>query len=111
MAEQIPLNRFITEPFDLTTTDRLLYTTPLERASIILASQASNYSANPVTVTVTVRKNGQDYIMLNEYSIPPGDQLQVINGKLILDFGCSLRARVSTNDAVNIVLSILETTV
>jgi hypothetical protein len=88
-----------------------LYTTPLERASIILASQASNYSANPVLVTVTVRKNGQDYIMLNEYSIPPGDQLQVINGKLILDFGCSIRARVSTNDAVNIVLSILETTV
>jgi hypothetical protein len=111
MAEQIPLNRFITEPFELTTTDRLIYTTPLERASILLGSQASNYSANPVTITFTVRKNGQDYIMLNEYTIPPGDQLNVINGKLILDYGCSIRARVSSNDTVNIVLSILETTV
>jgi hypothetical protein len=111
MAEQIPLNRFITEPFELTTTDRLLYTTPLERASILLGSQASNYSESPVTITFTVRKNGQDYIMLNEYVIPPGDQLNVINGKLILDYGCSIRARVSSNDTVNIVLSILETTV
>jgi hypothetical protein len=111
MAEQIPLNRFITQPFDLNTTDRLLYTTPLERASILLGSQATNYSNNPVTITFTVRRNGQDYIMLNEYTIPPGDQLNVINGKLILDFGCSVRARVDTNDAVNIVLSILETTV
>jgi len=111
MAEQIPLNRFITQPFDLTTTDRLLYTTPLERASILLGSQASNFSANPVTITFTVRKNGQDFIMLNEYEIPPGDQLNVVNGKLILDFGCSIRARVSSNGAVNIMLSILETTV
>jgi len=111
MAEQIPLNRFITEPFDLTTVERLLYTTPLERASILLGSQASNFSPNPVTITFTVRKNGRDFIMLNEYVIPPGDQLSVVNGKLILDFGCSIRARVSTNNAVNIVLSILETTV
>jgi hypothetical protein len=111
MAEQIPLNRFITQPFDLTTTERLLYTTPLERASILLGSQASNFSNSPVTITFTVRRNGEDFVMLNEYSIPPGDQLNVINGKLILDFGCSIRARVSSNDAVNIVLSILETTV
>jgi hypothetical protein len=111
MAEQIPLNRFITQPFDLTTTDRLLYTTPLERASILLGSQASNFSENPVTITFTVRKGGQDYIMLNEYEIPPGDQLSVVAGKLILDFGCSIRARVSSNSAVNIMLSILETTV
>lgn len=111
MAEQIPLNRFITEPKALTTSDQLLYTTPLERASILLGSQASNYSASPVTITFTVRRNGEDYVMLNEYEIPPGDQLQVVNGKLILDYGCSIRARVSSNDAVNIVLSILETTV
>lgn len=111
MAEQIPLNRFLTEPYELTTTDRLLYTTPLERASILLGSQASNYSETPVTITFTVRKNGQDYVMLNEYEIPPGDQLNVMNGKLILDYGCSIRARVSANNAVNIVLSILETTV
>jgi len=111
MAEQIPLNRFITQPFNLTTTDRLLYTTPLERASILLGSQASNFSTSPVTITFTVRKNGQDFIMLNEYEIPPGDQLNVVNGKLILDFGCAIRARVSSNNAVNIVLSILETTV
>jgi hypothetical protein len=111
MAEQIPLNRFLTQPRSLTTTETLLYTTPLERASILLGSQASNYSANPVTITFTVRRNDRDFIMLNEYEIPPGDQLQVISGKLILDFGCSVRARVSANNAVNIVLSILETTV
>lgn len=111
MAEQIPLNKFLTQPFELTTVERLLYTTPLERASILLGSQASNRSSEPVTITFTVRKNGQDYIMLNEYEIPPGDQLSVINGKLILDYGCSIRARVSSNSAINIVLSILETTV
>ena len=111
MAEQIPLNSFKTEPRSLTTVDTVLYTTPLERATIILGSQASNYSENPVTITFTVRKNGDDYVMLKEYTIPPGDQLNVVNGKLILDFGCSIRANVSANNAVNIVLSILETTV
>ena len=111
MAEQIPLNRFLTEPRLLNTSDQLLYTTPLERASILLGSQASNYSADPITITFTIRKNGEDYVLLNEYVIPPGDQLQVVNGKLILDYGCSIRARVSADNAVNIVLSILETTV
>lgn len=111
MAENIPLNRFLTKPIELTVTDKLLYTTPLERASILLGSQASNYSAEPVTITFTIRKDAQDYVMLNEFTIPPGDQLNVVNGKLIIDYGCSIRARVSSNDAVNIVLSILETTV
>ena len=111
MAEQIPLNKFLTEPRALTTSDQLLYTTPLERASILLGSQASNFSTEPVTITFIIRRDGEDYILLNEYEIPPGDQLQVVNGKLILDYGCSIRAKVSSNDAVNIVLSILETTV
>jgi hypothetical protein len=111
MAEQIPLNRFLTEPIKLTTIDSLLYTTPLERASILLGSQASNYSSSPVTITFIVSKNGQDYVMLNEYTIPPGDQLNVVNGKLILDYGCAIRASVSVDDSVSIVLSILETTI
>ena len=69
MAEQIPLNRFLTEPRSLSTSDQLLYTTPLERASILLGSQASNFSNQTVTITFTVRKNGEDYILLNEYEI------------------------------------------
>lgn len=111
MAEQIPLNSFKTEPRLLTTSETLLYTTPLERATIVLGSQAANFSSNPVTITFTVRKNGQDFVLLKEYVIPPGDQLNVVNGKLILDYGCSIRAKVSSNNAINIVLSILETTV
>jgi hypothetical protein len=111
MAEQIPLNSFKTEPRLLTSTETLLYTTPQERATIILGSQASNFSAVPVEITFTIRKDGIDYVLLKDYPIPPGDQLNVVNGKLILDFGCSVRARVSANNSVNIVLSILETTV
>lgn len=111
MAEQIPLNKFVTQPFQLTTVERLIYTTPLERASILLGSQAANYSEDPVTITFTIRKNGEDFVLLDEFSIPPGDQMNVVNGKLILDYGCSLRAKVSSNNAVNIVLSILDTTI
>ena len=109
MANQLPLNVFKTRAFELTTAEQTIYTTPLGITTIVLGAQASNIGNSPVTVTFTLRKNNTDYVMLNAFTIPPNDAAEVTTGKLVIEEGASVKAQVSTNNSVNLVMSILET--
>ena len=75
----------------------------------MLGAQASNISNAAVTITFTLVKNAIDFIMLKEFVIPPNDAAEVTTGKLVIEEGSSVKAVVSANNAVNLVLSILET--
>jgi hypothetical protein len=109
MATQLPLNSFKTRALELTTTEQTIYTTPSGITTIVLGAQASNITTQPITITITFRKNNEDFIMLKEFTIPPNDAAEVTTGKLVIEQGASLRGFVSANDSVNLVLSILET--
>lgn len=109
MADQLPLNVFKTRAFELTTLDQTIYTTPLGITTIVLGAQASNIGNNPITITFTLRKNNTDYVMLNAFTIPPNDAAEVTTGKLVIEEGASVKAKVSANNSVNLVMSILET--
>lgn len=109
MATNLPLNTFKTKAFELTTISQTIYTTPTGSTTIVLGAQASNISNSPVTITFTLRKNNTDYVMLNAFEIPPNDAAEVTTGKLVIEEGSSVKAVVSANSAVNLILSILET--
>lgn len=105
----LPLNAFKTKAFELTTQVQTVYTTPTGITTIVLGAQASNISNAAKTITFTLRKNNVDYVMLNAFVIAPNDAAEITTGKLVVEEGSSLKAVVSANSSVNLVLSILET--
>jgi hypothetical protein len=109
MATAIPLNSFKTRAFELTTNEQIIYTTPAGVTTIVLGAQASNIAVAPVTITFTLVKGGVDFIMLKEFEIPPHDAAEVTTGKLVIEEFSAVKAIVSANSSVNLVLSILET--
>lgn len=109
MAGQLPLNTFKTRALELTTTEQTIYLTPVGLTTIVLGAQASNLTENPVQISFTLRKNDEDFIMLKDFTIPPNDAAEVTTGKLVIEQGASVKAVVSANESVNLVLSILET--
>lgn len=109
MATQLPLNSFKTRALELTTTEQSIYTTPEGITTIVLGAQASNLTENPVQISFTLRKNDEDFVMLKDFTIPPNDAAEVTTGKLVIEQGASVKAVVSANESVNLVLSILET--
>lgn len=109
MATALPLNVFRTRAFELTTSEQTIYTTPSGLTTIVLGAQASNISNDAATITFTLRKNNTDYVMLKEFTIPPNDAAEVTTGKLVIEEGASVKAVVSANSSINLVMSILET--
>lgn len=105
----LPLNSFKTKAVELTTNNQTVYVTPSGLTTIVLGAQASNISASTVTITFTLRKNDVDFVMLNAFEIPPNDAAEITTGKLVIEEGSSIKAQVSANSSVNLVLSILET--
>jgi len=105
----LPLNTFRTRAFELTTNEQTIYTTPTGLTTIVLGAQASNIGNTPAAITFTLRKNNTDYVMLNAFEIPPHDAAEVTTGKLVIEEGASVKAVVSANNTINLVLSILET--
>lgn len=105
----LPLNTFKTRAFELTTSEQTVYTTPVGLTTIVLGAQASNISNVAATITFTLVKNATDFVMLNEFTIPPNDAAEVTTGKLVIEEGGSIKAVVSAESSINLVLSILET--
>jgi hypothetical protein len=93
----------------LTDTNQTIYTTPPGLTTIVLGAQASNIGTVPATITFTLTKNNVDFVMLNAFEIPPNDAAEVTTGKLVIEEGSSVSAVASDNSAINLVLSILET--
>jgi hypothetical protein len=110
VAEQIPLNQFRTVVVELTEELTFLYQTPARRTSIVLGAQATNITGTTaVDVSFVLRKNGDDYLMLDRFSIPPRDAAEVTTGKLVIEEGSSVWAQAGASGSLNLVLSLLET--
>lgn len=111
MANPVPLNTFKTEARALTTTSDTVYTTPTGKTAIVLGAVASNITNPSATVTVSfvLRKNSEDFIILDEFPVPPNDAAELTSGKLVVEQGCSLKASAGSNNSLNLVLSLLET--
>lgn len=110
MAAALPLNVFRVRPFELTTVEQVIYTAPQGYTGIILGAQITNIGNAPATVRMILRKNDVDYLMLKDFEVPVNDAAEGTTGKLVVEQGATLRAKASANGALNLVLSLLETT-
>lgn len=110
MATNLPLNTFRTRAFELTTGTQTIYTTPADLTCIVLGGQAGNYSTQTVTVSVRLVKNSIPYTLLKDFEIPPNDAAEITTGKLVIEEGNSIEAETNTDNSVDLILSLLETT-
>jgi hypothetical protein len=118
MATLVPLNTFKTITTELTTGNQLLYTTPLETATIILTAQATNVSdTSAANVTFFHRSNVlvagsrvvTDTELVKNFEIPKNDAASLIVGKIVLQEEQSIVAKAGSNSRIKLTVCLLET--
>jgi hypothetical protein len=124
---QLPLNTFKTKTKILgvsTGTASTVYTAPIGITSIILMAQVANLTTGTAAVTFihyrnrpvladaqgNGRQDGQtESILVNRFGVPSNDAGVPLAGKMIIESLDSVRAYADTPNALQLVLSVLET--
>lgn len=118
MTTLVPLNTFKTITSELTTGNKLLYTTPLETATIVLTAQATNVSdVSSANVTFIHRSNSlvngsivtTDTELVKNFEIPKNDAASLIVGKIVLQESQTIIARAGANSKIKLTVCLLET--
>lgn len=112
MASTLPLNTFKTVTAQLTTAETNIYTAPVGVTSIILMAQVSNVeTGSPADKWVTAAHYAGTTAryLVKEFTVPTNDAVSVLTGKLVLQTGQSIRMAAETDNFLEVVLSILET--
>ena len=111
----IALNKFRTIRVGITTNNVGIYTCPVGVASIVILSQVTNISTGTSVFTVTAAHSRTsdpqpDYKFANAVSIPPNDSVNLImDGRLALETNDVIKIQASSNNVLNMILSVLET--
>jgi hypothetical protein len=118
MATLVPLNTFKTITTELTTGNKILYSTPLETATIILTAQATNVSdTSSANVTFIHRSNAlvngsvvtTDTELVKNFEIPKNDAASLIVGKIVLEETQTIIAKAGANSRIKLTVCLLET--
>ena len=116
MASLIPLNYFNRAIAAVSATPFAFYTTPYNRAGIIIAALATNLTSTAQTVTVGlssatpgISNAGTYYTIVSGFQLQPNDTANLVINKLILNQYDSFIVSTPNNKAVNLNLSVLET--
>jgi hypothetical protein len=112
----IPLNAFRNIAAKLTTTEALVYATPVGVSTVILSAVCANYTTTNVEVTFKIEKivNIGGTPTIQQFYIVPGieviakDVLSVIGGRLVLEEGDKIYAFAESNNAIDFVMSVNE---
>lgn len=103
------INRFENVTHSVTDTSTPIYTAPTGFSAIVILAQATNVTASTSNITFAVKEDGGNTTYLAfEQEIPSNDTAGILTGKLVLKQGQSVTASGSQNDAIQLVLSILE---
>jgi len=112
MASALPLNTFKTVAAAVTNTESNIYTAPVGVTSIVLMAQVSNVeTASPADKWVTAAHydGATARYLVKQFVVPTNDAVSVLTGKLVLQTGQSIRMQAESNNFLEVVLSILET--
>lgn len=115
MAAKIPLNYFVRNVYELTSTPTLLYTAPFRRASIILAAYATNTTPVDNTITIGISGIGAEFIPTRPYYdyaknilIAGNDTTNMVPSKLVLqEYDCLIASSSTPGLILNV--GLLET--
>lgn len=109
MASQI--NVFKTVTANITNTSSLVYTAPLGITSIVLMAHCANISGNNENVSFNhVSNTGIRTELLKQYTVLKRDAAGLLTGKLIIEQNNSVEIFSSSNNALKLTMSILEST-
>lgn len=109
MATQI--NTFKTVTANVSTIDRTVYTTPVGVTAIILMAQCTNITSNNHTVSFTHSTDtGIATELLKNYTVLKNDAVGLLTGKLIVEQNNSVKIVASSNNALKLTMSVLEST-
>jgi hypothetical protein len=105
------LNVFKTVTANITTSSESVYTPPIGYSSVILLAQISNINlANSVQISAQLgRTVGISTVLVGNITIPTDDAINVLTGRLIMNFGDTFRVSASANASAQLTLSLLET--
>lgn len=103
------LNRFENVRHSVTETTETIYTAPAGFSAIVILAQATNVETNTSSITMSIEGDDSTVTYLAyESDIPSNDSSGLLTGKLVLKSGQSLSVFGSQNNAIQLVLSILE---
>lgn len=106
------LNVFKTVTANLTTTSTAVYSPPIGYSTVVLLAQVSNIDVgNIVQVSANLGRSGGNVstVLVGNISVPPNDAINVLTGRLIMNFGDSFEVSASANTSAQLTLSLLET--
>lgn len=105
----LPLNNFKTISSVVGTVLTTPYTCPLGFKSVFLMAQVTNIGTQNHTVTFLHSRGGIDTEVVYNYVVPPGDTLNLLTGKLVLETNDSIKIIGSSTSNLKFLASILET--
>jgi hypothetical protein len=106
------LNVFKTVTANLTTTSSNVYSPPIGYSTVVLLAQISNIdTANSVNISAGLERGGGNIstVLVGNITIPVDDAINVLTGRLIINFGDSFSVSASANSQAQLTLSVLET--
>ena len=116
MANLIPLNYFNRAIATVSATPFSFYTTPYNRAGIIIAALATNLTSTSQLITVSLSSStpgvsnaGTYYTIVSGFQLQPNDTANLVINKLILNQYDSFIVSTPNANAVNLNVSVLET--
>ena len=107
----VPLNLFKRQTSLVTQTLVPIYTVPSDVAGIIISAYGTNLTPVPQNVSVylsAANVPNSQYAILNNFTVPPNDAVNLAINKLVLTEGDSFIVSAENTNAINITLSILE---
>ena len=105
------LNIFKTVTANVNTVTTSVYSTPLGYATVILLAQIANTGNATIQVSADLFRSGDTTALVQGISVPVGDAVSVVTGRLIMNFGDSFDVSASDNTSGQLTLSLLETLV
>lgn len=109
MATQI--NTFKTVTANVTTANTVIYSAPIGITSIILMAQCANITQNTHNVSFNhVTNSGVRTELVKNFKIAKNDAANLLTGKLILEQNNSVEILASSNSALKLTMSVLEST-
>lgn len=110
MATQIPINRFKVLATQLNSGSSTVYEVTEDVAAILLSAAVTNVTSSAQIINVQVQKSGSEagYYLLYNSTIPVGESLNPLPGKVILEKNDSLVIQTSVSGSLHVVLSVLE---
>jgi hypothetical protein len=103
------VNIFKTITANLTTSATTVYSTPIGYTTVVLMAQISNISGNTIQVSSNHNRSGVPTAIIKNGKVPTNDALNILSGKLVLQYGDTMDVSSNVNDSGQLLLSILET--